>query len=321
MIGAGDIISSIKFVADNSGFVTLNPEAITAFAHDINLTESPHWSSLYPLGYTHKVSIEDEMDYLFLIGSQAFCFWGNPAKWTVFYKGKSLDGWWALVACFDRALEQHVPILDGEYLANMTEKDAGMLFAGSPEIPLFKERVRLLNAIGRKLAADHHGRFHNALHYPLDALGMLDVISGFAGFDDVPVYKGKPVYFFKKAQLVVSDIAHCLGSASACAIRNLELLPGHADYKIPAALRSLGILRYSRPLADIVDRRKLIPAGTPAEVEIRANMLWAVREICGRLNHRSIKVTPLTVNGLLWNRSQIPGSLIHPYHLTETVYY
>lgn len=206
MIQLSDIIRSIQFVVENSKYVSINQKKLDAFVHNYKPTSSSHWSVIYPIGYERKKSIEDEVDFLFLIGSQAFCFWGYPEKWTIQYKGKTLDGWWALIASFERALERNIPILDGDYLASMSVNDVKALFQGIPEIPLLEERVKILNQIGTKLVSDFGGRFHNAFDKSFDAFSLLQIISSFYGFDDVAEYEGNPVYFYKKAQVVISDI-------------------------------------------------------------------------------------------------------------------
>src|SRR3990167_8861366 len=111
-----EILDSLKYVADNASFVKIDSLAIENYVHNFVPTPYTHWTKACPFGYKPQPTYVDEVDFLFLLGNQAFCYWGNP-KWTVDYKGENLDGWWPAIACFKRALENNTPILEGNYLA------------------------------------------------------------------------------------------------------------------------------------------------------------------------------------------------------------
>lgn len=323
MITRKQILRSVKHVVDTSNLVSINNDAIDSYVKNFKEIKRKHWSEIYPLGYKRKKSDEDELDFLFLIGSQAFCFWGYPKKWILKYKGKNLDGWWALIAVFERALENNLPILDGSYLAKLSLQEVKQIFVGNPEIPLVKERWRILKHIGKTLTKKYHGRFHNFYRkMKRDAFALLELmVKEFAGFDDVVAYKKRKIFFYKKAQVVLTDINEMFKGKDYGAIKNVDKLPGHADYKIPAILRKYGILVYNRQLANKIDGRTKIRAGSNAEVEIRANMLWATHLICQRLTLRFPEINPSVLNGVLWGQSQKKHRGDKPYHLTKTIYY
>src|SRR3989338_10049875 len=143
MITQQKLLYSLEFVVQNSSYISINKQAIDGFVRDFIDEEPTHWRTLCPFLYKRRKKDEDELDFLFLIGSQAFYFWGFPTKWTVEYKGKKLDGWWALIACFEKALDAGVPILEGSYLAQLTIEDVKKLFAGEPQIPLLDKRHKI----------------------------------------------------------------------------------------------------------------------------------------------------------------------------------
>jgi len=298
-------------------------KAIDQYIQKISPTQTSHWSKIYPLGYKPRKNSEDELDFIFLIGSQAFCFWGHPEKWKIKYKNKILDGWWALIACFERALENKIPILEGEYLSKLSPKQTKDLFEGKPQISLLKQRQKILNNIGNTLVGKYRGRFHNFYkNTDQEAFSLLENISKeFDGFDDVDKYKGKNIYFYKKAQVVISDIYEIFKNKKFGQIKNIEKLPGHADYKIPAILRKFNVLKYNDELSEFVDNRKEIKSGSEMEIEIRANMLWATHLICQKLKSKYPKISPTILNGILWSQSQKKDKKDKPYHLTETINY
>lgn len=90
--------------------------------------------------------------------------------------------------------------------------------------------------IGQVLEQKYAGRFSNFLQGKrMRALELLQVIvTEIPGFDDVHRYKGKKVRFYKKAQLLVNDLAKISGIEEVARISGLEELTGKADYKIPA---------------------------------------------------------------------------------------
>ncbi len=55
--------------------------------------------------------------------------------------------------------------------------------------------------------------------------------------------------------------------------------PCNADYRVPVVLRELGVLRYAPALAEAVDSRRELTAGSQEEVEIRAATVEAVERL------------------------------------------
>ncbi len=321
MVSREEILNSLQYVVDNSKFVSISQNAILKYVQNFVLTPATHWSHQTPFKYPGQKTFEEEIDFLFLIGNQAFCYWGSP-KWTIDYQNQKLDGWWAAIASFQRAIESGTSILDGSYLASLSEEQTKELFAGTPEIPLLIERQGMLNKIGRVLEAKYAGSFHNFFSsVDKTAINLAQALSDeFAGFDDTASYKGKRVYFYKKAQLVVNDIfSNILGQDSN--ITGIGQLLGTADYKIPAILRQHWILEYTTDLAERIDNQVEILEKSEEEVEIRASQLIAVKQISDLLKPKYPQLTPPAIQDILWLSTQGLGSLQKPYHLTKTIYY
>ena len=176
----------------------------------------------------------------------------------------------------------------------------------------------MMKKIGETLVEKYDGRFHNFFEAnKKDVFSLIEAMAReFAGFADVALYKGKEVLFYKKAQLVMTDISNNVEE-----IPLLDELNGMADYKIPAILRQRGVLKYSPGLSQKVDNRVEIPLGTEPEVEIRANLLWACDQIVEKLKTRGIKINACDYENILWIESQDKSKLSKPYHLTKTVFY
>lgn len=78
-----------------------------------------------------------------------------------------------------------------------------------------------------------------------DALKLLEIIvQDFPSFRDISLYKGKEIYFYKRAQLLVSDLCQMLSKRSTPS-KNVDQLTACADYKLPQILRRFGIFEYA----------------------------------------------------------------------------
>ena len=152
MLDQEKILASLLHVADNSEFISIDSLAIKKYCQNFSYSKiNYNWTEKLPFKFYQFSKKEDLLDFLFLVSNQAFCFWGNP-KWKLTYQNQVLDGWWALVAVFQKALESGIPILDGQYLSKLSNAQAKKLFYGNPEIPLFDERIKML-----KKKANAHG--------------------------------------------------------------------------------------------------------------------------------------------------------------------
>ena len=99
--------------------------------------------------------------------------------------------------------------------------------------------------------------------------------------------------------------------------RDLGQLTIFADNLVPHVLRVDGLLSYDAGLAARIDAGKLIAAGTPEEVEIRAVALHAVEQLSALLPGASAR----DLDVYLWNRGQGAAYKAVPRHRTRTVFY
>jgi hypothetical protein len=133
------------------------------------------------------------------------------------------------------------------------------------------------------------------------------------------VYDGETVRFWKLAQLSVWILEATLPGGTG--FPDLDRLTAFADYIVPAALRVLGITRYSDELEAAVRAGPPIEAGSPWEVEIRAHTIEACEELTRRVNELrppELRVIVPQVDARLW----VPFHRTHyPHHLTRTIYY
>lgn len=248
-----------------------------------------------------------------------FCFWAPKGKprWSVEYPaGKRQDGWYALTAVFERALDEGLPLLDAHYLSHFTIQDARHIFRGTGEvpIPLLAKRHQFLRSSGAILSRTWDGsvnRFINSVDLHAATLARA-VIANFPSFADEATVGGKKVAFYKRAQICVYDLSLLPGQR----IQNLEVLTAFADYKLPQFLRHLGAIHYAESLARRVDRMELIAPKSTEEIEIRAATIWACELIA-----QDLGVPAALVDNALWLAAASLPPSTKPYHRTLTTCY
>ncbi|MDP6154907.1 MAG: queuosine salvage family protein [Candidatus Thermoplasmatota archaeon] len=315
------VLETTRYVMENSDHVKINMDRLHEFSDNFRASDSRHWLADAPFDLA-TLSVQEKLHFLFVFNSINFCYWGEP-KWTLTYKNKKYDGAWGMVVAFGRAIEEGKSLLDSSYLATLSNEELSYLFRGNVPIPLFGERLDILREIGSTLNERFGGSFSSIINAASnDALLLLElIVKNFPSFADISYYKDQKIFFYKRAQLLVSDIYNLFEGRGFGELKNIEKLTAFADYKIPQVLRKAGILVYSEELAGKVDQMKLIPGGSPEEIEIRANTIWAVELIAKRLNGRNLHIEPIYVNDHLWllGQNKSPDDL--PYHRTRTIYY
>jgi hypothetical protein len=314
-----DVLGTTRVVVDAARDVHIDCDAMQGLA--ARLAEQPperpkwrvwpHWWSDSP----HTAT------YVLVLDALNFSFWGEP-RWRVRYEGRTFDGYWALAAALRRALDEGVPLLDADWLTALERETVATLLQGDSSVPLLDERTGCLREVGFALRRDFAGSFENAVaRCEGSAATLVELVAHhFPSFDDRARYAGVEVHFFKRAQILVSDLVGAYDGRGLGAFGDLHYLTAFADYKVPQVLREEGLLVYSPALAAHVDGRREIPAGDPREVEIRAGTIWAVELLRRELTQLGRSLMAFELDWLLWSGAQ-GRELRHPYHRTRTVFY
>jgi hypothetical protein len=242
-------------------------------------------------------------------------------RWEIEHQGRALADADGMHFCLQRALTEGVPLLDGAWLAEATEEQLREIFrGGDSELQLLDERARIWREVGATLVERYDGRFSNVFASAGSCEEFLDLLTReFPRFDDTAEYDGRTVRFWKLAQLSLWILQATLPGGTG--FGDLGRLTAFADYIVPAALRVLGITRYSPELEAAVQEGRAVEAGSPWEVEIRAHTIRACDELTRRVNELrppELQVIPAQVDARLW----VPFHRTHyPHHLTRTIYY
>ena len=315
-----DVLKTTAYVVEHARSVTINPDAIERAADALaqKQVEPPAWN----YEYHFYDGTPRTVNYLFLLDTLNFCFWGQP-RWNIEYDGKMLDGYWALAAALKRAIEKKPETADAAFLAHISPQQLEGILQGAGSIPLFTERWRNVRELGTTLQNLWEGkaaRLVECANHDAARLAQM-VAENFSSFNDITVYDNQEVRFFKRAQIVVTDLWGAFRGKYWGEFENINVLTAFADYKLPQILRAWGVLNYAPALAQKVDDEVQLEAGSAEEIEIRAATLWAVEFLREALAARGRNLWSIQVDWILWEASQgkFPG--MKPYHRTRTVYY
>lgn len=318
-----EVLESARFVSDHSRFARINRAALRRFAADLlqNEIRLPAWDEKYH----YFDGGEKTVAYLMVLDTLNFCFWPCPGrtKWEISFGPEILNGYYALAAALKSAVQAGRPVTEPDYLSSMTLSDLKNILGGRGDLQLMAERLANLHELGRVLGRDYGGRAASLVEEAGRSAPRLARLLArkLVSFQDTARYGGREVFFYKRAQILVADLYAAFGGEAWGRFEDMDGLTVFADYKLPQILRHLGILRYGTALARKVDHRKPIEAGSPEEVEIRANTLTAVDRIKAHLKDRDKAWKAFQLDWLLWNMGQEPALKPKPYHRTVTIFY
>jgi len=317
-----DVLGSAQRVSERARFVRIDGEAINRWADRVDpetIRPAPRPPELRFAGPSAEAA-----RWVLLVDCLNFCFWSDtePA-WAIEYEGKQWRRYLALVAALRRAVAGSASWLTAERWACATAADVEDVFAGRGRIPMFDDRVKVLNETGRVLLARYGGEaLHVAETARFDAARIAaTVCDEFDAFRDVHAYQGMQVPILKRAQIFASDLAAGLADNDGPAVTNIEAITAFADYRIPQMLRHLKILVLADDLESRIENGRPIEASSDEEIELRAGSIWSVelmvRALCTR---RHAQHPAWIVDEHLWHHAHDPEVTIQ-HHKTITWYY
>lgn len=240
------------------------------------------------------------VEYVLILDTLNFSFWG------------SRRGYWQLAEALRDAFLSGDPLWETNRLRELDQPGLASLIG---EFPIPEQRLGALHELAD--LADREAAGELAGLVPPSAPELAEFLSrNLESFRDVSIYGDFEVPLLKRAQIAAAD----LWGSGAIAFADVDQLTCFADYKLPQALRHLGVLEYSDHLARRVDDWVELEPGSPEEVEIRAATVVAVEELRDRLAGGGRHLTAVELDWILWDYSQglFP---VRPYHRTRTVFY
>ena len=301
--------TSYKYVSKNSKCVKINYSKVDEMISKIENSSINYWLDSNPFGIL-DMNINDIYDFLLIyhtIGD--YCFWGEP-KWEIDTINGKLDGSYAIMYLIVNKFKEN-PDFDISF-----EKFSDML-KGNVQIPLLEDRYN--NLVQMNNVLKKYGRPFSEIikNIDVDSVLLEFIANNFSYFYDVSKYDGEDIYFYKRAQLLTSDLLHIKEKKENTSVCYSNLV-GCADYKIPQVMRCYGMLEFDNQLANKVDEKIELSSGSLEEVEIRACCLEVINYIYEKTGK---KYTRMDINDFIWLLGQDKTLMTKPYHRVLTKCY
>lgn len=322
------VTESLRPVIENSRDVRTHYQKIVEIAGWMAYEELPvpHLAVPYGLEKTPEIA----MDFV-MVGNTidtAFTDFNTHVKFQTDYAGAHLSDSEAMFACLKRAMDNGIPILNGKFLAKITRRDMEKIFAGNMEIPMLEEKMALFHGAGEVLEAKYEGRYYHFIRSAApprlydNGNGLVERLAReFPRYNDVSLYDGHAVKFYKLTQLGFWQIYAGLGARAGFRLEDPQKMTAFADYIVPVALRLMGITSYSSALEQAINTYQLIPRDSSQEIEIRAHCLYATALLADEINKlrpRDQQVIIPQIDARLWTHYHTTP---WPHHLTRTIMY
>ena len=321
------VLKSVAPVVKESTLVHINEQKLIDVANWMAYEEfaKPDGSMLFDFGNDPDFL----MDFTLVVNTMNFAFtnFSTGVKFETDYMGKRWCDSEAMLACLHRAHNAGIPFFTGDYLANLTRKDLEEVFAGTIEMPMLDERVVIFNEVGRVLVEKYQGRYAHFVRSCAPRLyaqgdGLLErLTTEFPRFRDVSIYNGQEVHIYKLAQLGIWGMHLALSPRKAWALEDAEMLTAFADYIVPVGMRVTGIFEYAPELEKQINSLVEVPRDSQAEIELRANSIFAIARLTDEINKRRPGMDPLLQPQVDFRFWKTYHATHWPHHLTKTVMY
>ena len=278
----------------------------------INYEGNPN---IVPVEYIRKTMLINTLNFVF-----------TDFSTSVKYKIENLSDTDAMVYQIDKALLEGVPLTQGHYMRDMDLQEFKRIFTGNIEMPMADEKVKILNNVGNTLVTKYGGDWINFIDDGPKKLydngeGLVErLVRDFKRFDDHSIFENEKVYFLKLAQLAFWGIHREL-SKRHFYIEDMENMTAFADYIIPVALESFGIVKYSSGLKEKINSGILIDRDSIEEIEIRSTSIYVTAKLTELINNYKNEEEKIIIPQLdfkLWTDFHADE---RPHHLTKTIMY
>lgn len=311
-------------IAQNAAHVSIESSKFEELSLTLAKIERKHWLDGSPVNIK-SLDLREALLFTFLLDSISFCYWEEP-RWEVYVKPlkRNINGSWALIYCLDRWISKKSLVLSEKALLSLNRNEFEHITHGTRRMPLFDERVSIINSLGLILAESYDSNILNLIESCGGSSRKLleTILEMFPSFHDEVTLQGKKIPYIKRAQLLTADIAHVLKAKNApLQLDTCDFLTACADYKIPQILHAYGVLSYSDILIDKLKTCTEITKNSQFEIEIRSSTIIAVERIKSAMAEIGEAMTSNEINDMLWLMSQNPKPDWLPYHMVRTTAY
>lgn len=313
-----EIRAAAARVAQDAQFVHLQEERVAPYAASLTLQGLP--DPVYDTEHHFRGTDADTAAFLLALDSVNF----GSGYFPHLRKRPGMSGYFTVATSMKDYWEQLGPLTPAQLRA-ITPRACAAIFEQSLDDPSIAELMELftraLQDLGTWLQTFDDDPLAPFALCAGSAERLIAQLATMPLYQDVASYHGRPVPLYKRAQLLVADMALAFDQQGPAAFNDLDDLTMFADNLVPHVLRVDGLLQYEPELLERINRGQLIPAGSPEETEIRAVGLHAVERMADRLRAHGTPVTARDLDYLLWHRGQDPHYKTQPRHRTRSVFY
>ncbi|KAI4760113.1 hypothetical protein E4T52_04267 [Aureobasidium sp. EXF-3400] len=348
------VLRHAEFIYNNSIDVNIDARGTRAAAQLIwdQMQERSYSTETWSEHDLHpKAKDEAALNFIFVMDLLNFSFWSEKPegeRYAVEYRGKKWTGYWSLVACLQRALEEDIPITTPSFYADELEcpdEKLAYVFRSSTEeeIPLLHERIDCLREAGR-IIEEHFGSVAGLVETADNSAGKLVNLLAhhFPCFRDESVFEKRMVRIMKRPQILVADIWAAFNEESYGAFNDIDSITmfagihilynlqnirlTHKDYRVPQILHTLGCLTYSPPLDSALRTQQPIAHDSSYEVQLRGCSIWTVEMIRREILRKNpdAKINAILIDFFLYDlakEKEKSGEPAIPHHRTRSIWY
>ncbi len=283
--------AACAWVAGEARSVRVERGAIAEYARGL----PAHGSAAEPDPATQLLDGDRETFAAFAICLNAINF--GSGWWPTIRKRPGLSGYSTVAAGLTERFRAPGPWSASE-LIGLSAAAVAEVLGQDPDHPLMGDFASSLRDVGAHLAAEHGGRFAAVVDAADgSAAALAELLAGWESFTDISRYRGRPVPFFKRAQLAAAD----LDRAGVVSLADRDRLTAFADNLVPHVLRVDGVLRLDPALEERIEAGELLVHGSPEEIELRACAVHAV-ELLSATTEGAL--SPPEIDAALWNRGR-----------------
>ncbi|MBU1049329.1 queuosine salvage family protein [Candidatus Bipolaricaulota bacterium] len=315
-----DIRDQCRWVAEQSRHVHIIVEHIPVTITPL-LAESPVIPALDT--NSHFVGeTEDTIGFFMTLAAVNF----GSGYFPHLHKRSGMSGYYTIATALTERFASNGPFT-AQQLAGISASDCAALFQQDTQNAAMAELMDRFATSWNDLGEDLVSRFNGSFTRCIEAADhqashLVSLLSEQPLFRDVSLYHGAEVPFYKRSQLLASDLSLALREHGLGQFDDLDELTIFADNLVPHVLRVEGILEYTPKLIADIEAERLIPEGSDEEIEIRACSVHAVELIIEAAANAGYRWTARDVDQMLWHQGQNPRYKAQSKrHRTRTVFY
>lgn len=289
---AGDSVpdrvrSASAWVAGRARFVEIEEEELAAYAAALpRAVEEPP-----PDPATDLLEASGEARAAFVLCLDAINF--GSGWWPTIRKRPGHSGYFTIAAGLTERFRGSGPWSAAE-LSTIDTAEIATVLGQDPDHPLLADFAATLRDVGDHVEREHGGSFEAVIEAANgSAVALVELLAEWEAFADVSTYDGRPVPFFKRAQIAAADVAR----SGLAQLDDLDRLTAFADNLVPQVLRLDGGLRLDPGLERRIEAGELLAHGSPEEVELRACAVHAIE-----LLSTATPLSPAEIDAVLWTR-------------------